>query len=427
MVCSAEIVPMKQFFMYASFAVVLSIRTDLPPSGQNTYYSNFKVSVPTETPTLFGMSVKGYVIIEDKVKPNQFLAEILRQYNVPPHLIRQASLLPREVFDVRRLVPNKKITLICHNDSLHTPKVLVYEPNAIDYIVFNLDERLTVETCKREVEIIEREISGVIESSLFQTIAQMGISYELTNRVVDILAWQVDFQRLNRGDEIKIIYEDKRVEGQSIGIGEIKGIYFRYGEKTVYAIPFDQGEGVEYFNADGNSLRKALLKYPIEFTRISSRYSLRRFHPVLKVNRPHLGTDFAAPAGTPVRSVGDGMVTEAGYTANNGNYVKIRHNSTYTTQYLHLSRIAPGIRRGVSVKQGQWIGNVGSTGLATGPHLCYRFWKNDKQVDALKVELPSAQPVKSEYREVFDRIKEETINRLNAIPAARPYFYASAS
>jgi murein DD-endopeptidase MepM/ murein hydrolase activator NlpD len=244
--------------------------------------------------------------------------------------------------------------------------------------------------------------------------------------VVDILAWQVDFQRLNKGDEIKIIYEEMQVEGKSIGIGQIKGIYFRYGQKEVYAIPFNQGEGLEYFDENGNSLRKALLKYPIEFTRISSRYSMRRFHPVLKVNRPHLGTDFAAPTGTPVRSVGDGVVVEATYTANNGNYVKIRHNSTYTTQYLHLSKIAPGIKAGVSVKQGQWIGNVGSTGLATGPHLCYRFWKNGVQIDALKAELPSALPIHPKHREAFNQVKEATIKRLDAIPAAVPAFYAAA-
>jgi murein DD-endopeptidase MepM/ murein hydrolase activator NlpD len=420
---------MKRVVCYALMASFLALQMssgpalmDKRPEAQTT----FKVSVPPVTNTLFGLPVEGHLVIEDQVKRNQFLADILRQYNVQAHLIRQASTLPREVFDVRKIVPQKKITLICRNDSLRTPRALVYEPNPIEYVVFNLGENLTVETCRREVKVTEREISGVIESSLFQTIASMGITYELTNKVVDILAWQVDFQRLNKGDEIKIIYEEMQVEGKSIGIGQIKGIYFRYGQKEVYAIPFNQGEGLEYFDENGNSLRKALLKYPIEFTRISSRYSMRRFHPVLKVNRPHLGTDFAAPTGTPVRSVGDGVVVEATYTANNGNYVKIRHNSTYTTQYLHLSKIAPGIKAGVSVKQGQWIGNVGSTGLATGPHLCYRFWKNGVQIDALKAELPSALPIHPKHREAFNQVKEATIKRLDAIPAAVPAFYAAA-
>ncbi|MFM7487580.1 MAG: M23 family metallopeptidase, partial [Cytophagales bacterium] len=192
-------------------------------------------------------------------------------------------------------------------------------------------------------------------------------------------------------------------------------IYFEHFGSKYYAFPFDQGEGLDYFDNAGNSLRKALLKYPIEFTRISSRYSMSRFHPVVKVFRPHLGTDFAAPTGTPIRSVGDGIVQEAQYTANNGNYVKIRQNATFTTGYLHMSKIASGITAGSRVKQGQTIGFVGSTGLATGPHLCYRFWRNGVQVDALRVELPPSQPVKKELHAAFKTVKEFCIRRLEAI------------
>ncbi|HEX6890436.1 MAG TPA: M23 family metallopeptidase, partial [Chryseolinea sp.] len=177
----------------------------------------------------------------------------------------------------------------------------------------------------------------------------------------------------------------------------------------------DQGEGIDYFDDEGKSLRKALLKYPIEFTRISSRYTMNRFHPVQKRWKAHLGTDFAAPTGTPIRSVGDGIIDEAQYKSNNGNYVKIRHNGTYTTQYLHMSRIAEGVRAGTRVKQGQTIGYVGSTGLATGPHLCYRFWKNGVQVDALRVELPPSQPVKKDQMEAFDKVKQELTKKLDAI------------
>ena len=212
------------------------------------------------------------------------------------------------------------------------------------------------------------------------------------------------------------------MEDRPISVGKILGIYFEHFGKGYYAFPFDQGNGIDYYNEEGKSLRKALLKYPIEFTRISSRYSLSRFHPVVKVFRAHLGTDFAAPAGTPIRSVGDGVVAEAQYKANNGNYVKIYHNGTYSTAYLHMSRIGAGITRGVRVRQGQTIGYVGSTGLATGPHVCYRFWRNGVQVDALRVELPPSQPVKKENLEKFQKIKEALIDRLNLIPfpAASP-------
>ncbi|MFN3841081.1 MAG: M23 family metallopeptidase [Cyclobacteriaceae bacterium] len=390
---------------------------------ESTY---FPVTVPNSPVTRYGVPVENYLVVEDRIKRNQFLSDVWKEFNVPARLINQMAALPQTVFDVRKVAPDKKYTFICSPDSLRTPKAFIYEPNPIDYVVFKLDESLEVEVCQRDVQVIERAISGIIETTLFHTIAQLGISYELTNKFVDIFAWQVDFQRLQRGDEFKLIYEELQVEGKPIAIQKINGIYFNHAGQPYYAIPFDQGEGLDYFDDEGNSLRKALLKYPIEFTRISSRYSGNRFHPVLKVNRPHLGTDFAAPTGTPVRSVGDGTVEEAGYTGNNGNYVKIRHNSTYTTQYLHLSKIAPGIQRGVRVKQAQWIGNVGSTGLATGPHLCYRFWKNGKQVDALKVELPPSQPIQAAFRSQFDELKSKIKIRLQAIPSASQVVLASA-
>lgn len=381
-------------------------------------YSYSPITIEVRRPTmLYGINVNEHVVVEDKIRKNQFLADILTEYNVPVKLINQVSSLPRNIFDVRKVAANKKYTLICQPDSSKTAKVFVYEPNPIDYIVFTFEDSLWVDVCQRDVVVEEKSISGIIESSLSETIEQMGISHELTNKFVDIFAWQVDFQRLQKGDVFKLVYEEMQVEGRSIGIRNINGIYFEHFGSGYYAIPFDQGEGKDYFDEHGKSLRKALLKYPIEFTRISSRYTGRRFHPVQKVFKAHLGTDFAAPTGTPIRSVGDGIVEEAQYKTNNGNYVKIRHNGTYTTQYLHMSRIEPGIKAGQRVRQGQRIGYVGSTGLATGPHLCYRFWRNGVQVDALRVELPPSQPIMSDYAEAYERVKSEVKMRLDAIPS----------
>lgn len=363
----------------------------------------------------YGLDVNNHIVIEEKVKKNEFLADILTAYNVPVKLINQLASLPRHVFDVRKIAPNKKYTLFCSTDSLRTAKAFVYEPNPIDYVVFTFDESLSVDVCQREVTVEEKSISGIIQSSLSQTINEMGISHELTNKFVDIFAWQVDFARLQKGDVFKLVYEEVSVEGRAIGVRNINGIYFEHFGSGYYAIPFDQGNGVDYFDAEGKSLRKALLKYPIEFTRISSRYSGRRFHPVQKIFKAHLGTDFAAPHGTPIRSVGDGLVEEARYKSNNGNYVKIRHNGTYTTQYLHMSRIDGSVRAGTRVRQGQVIGYVGSTGLATGPHLCYRFWKNGVQVDALRVELPASEPVKPEYQEAFENARGTVMLKLDGI------------
>jgi len=378
---------------------------------------SFQIQQPN---LLYGMVVDNYVVIEDKIKRNERLGDILESYNVPARLIHQVSQLSRNVFDVRKIVPNKKYTLICGQDSLKTAKALVYEPNPIDYIIFRFEDSLWVDVCKRDVITIEKTITGEIKSNLSETIEEMGISHELTNKFVDIFAWQVDFQRLQKGDKFKLIYEEDQVEGHSVGIKQINAIYFEHFGNPYYAFPYDQGDGVDYFDEEGKSLRKALLKYPIEFTRISSRYTMNRFHPVQKRWKAHLGTDFAAPTGTPIRSVGDGFVEEAQYKSNNGNYVKIRHNGTYTTQYLHMSRIAEGVRAGTRVRQGQTIGYVGSTGLATGPHLCYRFWKNGVQVDALRAELPPSQPIKKEHLEGYEKVKTELRQKLDAIPFAAP-------
>lgn len=391
------------------------------PSSSYTLDVDLELKQPVY---LYGMNVDNHIVIEEKVKKNEFLADILTAYNVPVRLINELASIPRNVFDVRKIAANKKYTLICSPDSLKTAKAFVYEPNSIDYIVFTFDKTLQVDVCQREVTVQEKSISGIIQSSLSQTINEMGISHELTNKFVDIFAWQVDFARLQKGDVFKLVYEEVQVEGRAIGVRNINGIYFEHFGSGYYAVPFDQGNGLDYFDEDGKSLRKALLKYPIEFTRISSRYSGKRFHPVQKIFKAHLGTDFAAPQGTPIRSVGDGLVEEAQYKSNNGNYVKIRHNGTYTTQYLHMSRIDGSVRAGTRVRQGQVIGYVGSTGLATGPHLCYRFWKNGVQVDALRVDLPASEPITPEFQDAYEAAKAAVMMKLDGIASPAQQSFA---
>jgi murein DD-endopeptidase MepM/ murein hydrolase activator NlpD len=372
--------------------------------------------IEKEPRVLYGMILNdNHLVIEDKIKRNERLGDILEQYNVPASIIHEISNLSRKIFDPRKIAANKKYTLICDQDSLMRAKALVYEPNAIEYVVFKFGDSLSVDIMKRDVITVEKAVTGVINSTLSASIEEMGISNDLTNRFVDIFGWQVDFQRLQKGDKFKLIYHENQVDGISIGIKQIDAIYFEHFGHDYWAFPFDQGDGIDYFDENGKSMRKAFLKYPIEFTRISSRYNLNRFHPVQKRYKAHLGTDFAAPTGTPIRSVGDGVVLEAQYKGGNGNYVKIRHNATYTTQYLHMSRIASGVRAGMRVRQGETIGYVGSTGLASGPHLCYRFWKNGRQVDALRVELPPSEPVKKEHKESFEVIKTQLMQKLNDI------------
>ncbi len=368
-----------------------------------------------EPQKLFGIVIDSLKIKEEVIQKNQNISEILTSYDVSQVKINKLAEASREVFDVRKLATNKKYTLIYDEVPEIKLKAMIYEPNAIDYVVFNFENEVSVEMKHKEVTTVARSIAGVIQSSLSQTMEELHMSPQLTNRFVDAFAWQVDFQRLQVGDKFKLIFDEKQVAGKTVGIGEIKGIFFEHYGNEFYAVPYDQGDGTEFFDEEGESLRKALLKYPLEFTRISSRYSGRRFHPVQKRYKAHRGTDFAAPRGTPIRSVGEGIVLEARYSKYNGNYVKIRHNSTYTTQYLHMSKITSGIKPGMKVKQGQTIGHVGSTGLATGAHLCYRFWKSGVQIDALKVDLPSAAPIKKEHLARFQSTRRRIIKMLNDI------------
>ncbi len=380
-------------------------------------------SVVTEIfePTLlFGIEVDSMVVVEDRIKRNQNISEILEKYNISYQKIHELAIASKPVFDVRKVVANRKYTIICYPDSLHTAKAMIYEPGPTEYVVFYLDDSVKVEKVEKEIDIVEKELAGIIELSLAVTMSELDASPQLTNDFVDVFAWQIDFFRLQKGDMFKLIYEEKQVDGEAIGIGKIKGIYFQHFGNDFYAYYYDQGSGIDYFDGEGNSLRKAFLKYPLDFTRISSRYSGNRYHPVQKRWKAHRGTDFAAPRGTPIRSVGDGIVVEARYSKFNGNFVKVKHNSTYSTQYLHMSKIASGIRRGAKVKQGQTIGFVGNTGLARGNHLCYRFWKNGVQVDALKIVLPPSEPIHKNNIAPFEEVRDLIKSQLDIIPSAGP-------
>ncbi len=400
--------------IYLSFIFVDNNTTFFTRQGD--YELPDSITQAVEEPKfLYGMMINDKEVSEKKIKRDQNFVDLLEGYFVPTEVIQQLNTLPRKLFDFRKVTAGSKYTIVSEMDSLKSAKAIIYEASPINYYVFHLKDTLIVESCEKEVTIAEKTVAGQIKTSLYETIDELGISPELTNKFVDVFGWQVDFQRLQKGDKFKLIYQEKQVEGKAYAIGNILGIYFEHFGSPYYAIPFDQGDGIDYFDEEGKSLRKALLKYPIEFTRISSRYNLNRFHPVAKVFRAHLGTDFAAPTGTPIRSVGDGIVLEAQYKGGNGNYVKVRHNATYTTAYLHMSRIATGMTPGVRVRQGETIGYVGSTGLASGPHVCYRFWRNGVQVDALRVELPPSMPVDPNKIELFSKVKVELIKRLNSI------------
>ncbi len=372
-------------------------------------------TIIAEPQLLYGIAIDSFDVYQGRVKWTQNLSGILDNYNITREQVYQLANASKGVFDVRMLKAGYPYTVIYERDENRTARQLIFEPDATQYVIFNLADSVYVEAISRPKFTEEVTMIATVESSVYEAVVDQGASPLLVNMLVDIFAWQVDFFRIQKGDEFRVIYEQTSVDDKVVDITKIKGAYFKHFGNEYYAVNYDQGGQEDYFDEDGNSLRKTFLRAPLNYSRISSRYSLKRFHPVQKRYKAHLGTDYAAPTGTEIRSVGDGVVLEAKYNGNNGNYVKIRHNSNYTTQYLHMSKIARGMKPGVSVRQGQTIGYVGSTGLANGPHLCFRFWKNGVQVDALKVDLPPSEPIDPRKLEGFLHLKNATLYQLKNI------------
>jgi len=366
-------------------------------------------------PIIYGIPTDSLEIVRDVVERGESISDILAAYNISPTTSYNLAQKAKDVYNVKRIQSNRTYILLHAPDSAQTAQYFIYEPNELEYVIYDLRCDLQVTRFKREMQVVERELAGEIKGSLYESVLAAGGTAQLVNTLADIYAWRLNLNKIQPGDQFKLIFEEKQVNGSTIGYGALKAAFFQHNGNPLYAIGFDQGNGMGYFDQDGKSFKKAFLKEPLEYSRISSRYNMHRFHPVQKRYKAHLGTDFAAPRGTPIRSVGEGVVLEAAYTRGNGYYVKIKHNKTYTTQYLHLSKFAKGIRKGKQINQGQTIGFVGSTGLASGPHLCYRLWKNNKQVDALKVKLPLAEPVTKKKRREFIATKDAFIKRMEAL------------
>lgn len=371
-------------------------------------------TVQLEPQMKFGIQVDSFHIVESRIKPNEFLANILLNFNIDYSTIDLLAEKSKEIFDVRKMRAGKNYTIFATKDSLSKASYFIYQPNAIDYVVYDLKDSISIYKGEKEVEIKEESVSGVIRSSLYESLQKANASPTIAIELSEIFAWSIDFYRIQKGDWFKAMYEVKYVDNEPIGIGRIIAVEFNHFDEQFYGFYFDQEGKEDYFDEEANSLRKAFLKSPLKFSRLSSRYTMRRFHPVQKRWKAHLGTDYAAPTGTPIMCTGDGQVIASAYTGGNGNYVKVKHNSVYTTQYLHMSKRK--VRVGNYVKQGDIIGYVGSTGLATGPHVCYRFWKNGRQVDHLRQDFPSAEPVKAEFMATYQRQMNLLKGKLDSIP-----------
>jgi len=372
-------------------------------SCKNESSEKVSVVVKEKIITQFGYTLNDFHVLKDTVVSGDSFGSILEKNNLYYPQIYNIVQKAKQVFDVRKINIGKPYTVLFSKDSLKTPKLFIYQPNLIDYVLVSLTDSLWAEKKSKAVKFLEFEAQGVIKSSLSEAMEAKKLSPLLSNELSEIYAWSIDFFRLEKGDNFKIIYSGKYVDDSIyVGLNRIHSAYFEHRGKPFYAIEFETDPKrniIEYFDENGKNLRRAFLRAPVQFSRISSRYNLKRKIAYYGRVRPHRGTDFAAPRGTAIRSTASGTVIKSGYTRGNGNYVTVKHNGTYSTQYLHMKK--RGVKVGQFVKQGDYIGSVGMTGNTSGPHVCYRFWKNGKQVDPLRQKLPEAKPISKELKEKY--------------------------
>lgn len=354
----------------------------------------------------FGYKMDDFKVIQDTIKSGESFGIILDRHHVMYPKINKIAATVKDTFDVRRVRAGKPYTILASKDSTEKAQVFIYKHDKINATILDFKDSTIIATrYKKPIKVIEKEVNGIINSNLSVTMDSLGLRPNLTYTIADIYAWTLDFYKLQKGDKFKIVYEEKFIDDTTFaGYGKVKSAVFNHNGRDLYAFRFlaDSILNIhEYYDENAKMLRSQFLKSPIKFQyRISSRYNLRR-RIAYYGNRvkPHRGTDFAAKVGTPIIATANGTVTESTRRGGNGKYVKIKHNSTYSTQYLHMSRRK--VNKGQFVKQGDVIGYVGMTGNTGGPHVCYRFWKYGKQVDPLKEKLPAAKPMKKEVKPTF--------------------------
>jgi murein DD-endopeptidase MepM/ murein hydrolase activator NlpD len=369
----------------------------------------------------FGFVLNNYTVVKDTIENGESFGEILERHHIDYPQIYKIAEAAKDTFDIRRLRAGKPYTVLATKDSLQKAQIFIYQPNQIEYLIVDFTDSIQTKFGRKEVKIVEKEASGIIETSLSEAIGNQNLNYILAHEMSDIYAWTIDFFHLQKGDNFKLIYEEKFINDTiPVGVGNIKAAYFEHKGTPMYAFNFvtDSTKNVnDYYDENAKTLRRQFLKAPLKFSRISSRYNLkRRIRYYGNKVRAHRGTDFAAPVGTPIMSTANGTVVESRYKGGNGNYVKVKHNSVYSTQYLHMKKRA--VKVGDFVKQGDVIGYVGMTGNTAGPHVCYRFWKNGKQVDPFRQKLPEADPIKEELKDQYFSSIAPLKEQIDRIPSS---------
>jgi len=370
-----------------------------------------KSEMPAPPPPLaYGIRLDSVAIAYGTVADGQNLSTILSSY-ASEDAVEYIARDTKEIFDVRKIKAGNRYARIFSKDTTRRTLYFIYEINPIDYIIYDLRDSVKVHKDKKKVTRLVKTATGTIKSSLWSCFVENKLDVNLGLALSDVYAWTIDFYGLQKGDNFKVIYEEIFVDGKLVGIDRILASKFQNNGKDFYAYHFEQNGKGSYFDDKGQSLQRSFLKAPLKFSRISSRFSRSRMHPILRIARPHFGVDYAAPRGTPVVALGDGHVNEAGFHGGYGRFISIRHNSTYTTTYAHLSGYAKGLKPGLHVQQGQVIGFVGSSGLSTGSHLDFRVYRNETPTDPLKLESPPSTPVESanleRYRQLVAKMNKE--------------------
>ena len=343
----------------------------------------------------FGFKFNDFNVLHDTIQSGDTFGSIIENQNLGDKQVYDIIEKVKDSFNVRSIRIGKPFTLLRSKDRHKKLQVIVYQPDRGSYYVVDFRDSITAYKKTRPVRIKQRTIAGALDGSLSDALNKQGVDAALANKLTKVYAWSIDFFKLKKGDKFGVTFTERYIDDTIYdGVDSLKAAFFEYKGKLIYAFPFAQNQNsgkLDYYDDQGKALKNFFLKSPLKFVNITSRFSKNRFHPVQQIWKAHKGTDYAAPSGTPIMTTASGIVEQTGYTAGNGNFVKVKHDRTYSTQYLHMSKIL--VRRGQRVTQGSIIGKVGSTGLATGPHVCYRFWKNGVQVDALRLKLPNSQPM----------------------------------
>lgn len=364
----------------------------------------------------YGIPMNNYDVDFGVVKRNQSLSTILELHGFSIGQIHELAERAKGVFDVRKIKAGQAYALFSTRDSIPAPEFFVYESSGQDYVVFDLREGCKVTMGQHEIEMRPKSVKGKVESSLWNAMPNYGADPLLAIKLSDVFAWTIDFFGIAKGDEFRVLYDEEYVEDQSLQNFHVKGAIFTHMGVEYLAIPFDQDGKVSYYDENGKNLERAFLKAPLDFFRISSRFTNSRYHPVLKRYRAHHGVDYAAPVGTPVYTIGDGTVIAKGFQAGGGgNFVKIKHNSVYTTTYMHLSRFEKGLAVGKRVRQKEVIAYVGSTGLSTGPHLDFRVYKNGTPIDPLTVKSEPKESIRDVNMTRFTELRDTVVSQLRRL------------